>query len=55
MDILLSQGYTVSQLVNSFQASDDSDGKYPDLIAMHQRSIRDMLNDSFPTSYIYNV
>ena len=43
-DRLLSQGYTVNCLRNSFQKCY---GKYSDLVAKYQKSVRDMLNDSF--------
>ena len=42
---LLSQVYKVNQLGNSFQKFH---GRYPDLIANYQRSVKDIVNDSFP-------
>ena len=44
MDRLLSQGYKVNKLRNSFQKFY---GMYPDLVAKYQKSDRDMLNDLF--------
>ena len=44
VDRLLSQGFKVNRLRNSFQKFY---GKYPDLVAKYQKSIRDMMNDSF--------
>ena len=45
MDRLLSKGYEVIRLRNSFQKFC---GRYPDVIAKYQKSVRDMMNDSFP-------
>ena len=47
VDSFLDQGCKVNQLRNnnSFQ---EFNGRYPDLIPKYQRSVRDMLNDSFP-------
>ena len=45
VDRLLSQGYKVNRQRNSFQKFY---GKYPDLAEKYQKSVRDMLNDSFP-------
>ena len=45
VDRLLYQGYRVNRLRNSFQKIY---GRYPDLVAKYQKSVRDMLNDSFP-------
>ena len=45
VDRLLSQGYKVNRLRNYFQKLY---GRYPDLVAKYQKSVRDMLNDSFP-------
>ena len=42
---LLSQGYEVKHLRNSFQKFY---GRYPDLIGKYQRSVKDMVADSFP-------
>ena len=44
VDRLLSHGYKVNRLRNSFQTFY---GRYPDLVAKYQKSVRDMLNDSF--------
>ena len=41
---LLSHGYEVNRLRNSFQKCY---GRYPDLVAKYQTSVRDMLNESF--------
>ena len=40
-----SQGYKVNRLRNSFQKFYD---RYPDVVAKYQKSVRDMMNDSFP-------
>ena len=45
MDRLLSQGYKFNRQRNSFQKFY---GRYPDLVAKYQKSVRDMLNDLFP-------
>ena len=45
VDRLLSQGYEVKCLRNSFQKFY---GRYPDLIGKYQRSVKDMVADSFP-------
>ena len=45
VDRLLSQGYNVNRLRNSFQKFY---GRYPDSVANYQRSVREMLNDLFP-------
>ena len=45
VDKLLSQGYEVNRLRNSFQKFY---GRYPDVVAKYQKSVRDMINDSFP-------
>ena len=45
VDRLLSQGYEVKQLRNSFTKFY---GRYPDLIRKYQRSVKDMMADSFP-------
>ena len=42
---LLSQGYEVKCLRNSFKKFY---GRYPDLIGKYQRSVKDMMADSFP-------
>ena len=42
---LLSQGYEVKYLTNSFKKFY---GRYPDLIGKYQRSVKDMVADSFP-------
>ena len=44
-DRLLSQGYEVKRLRNSFKKFY---GRYPDLIGKYQRSVKDMVADSFP-------
>ena len=44
-DRLLSQGYEVKPLRNSFKKFY---GRYPDLIGKYQRSVKDMVADSFP-------
>ena len=44
-DRLLSQGYEVKCLRNSFKKLY---GKYPDVIGKYQRSVKDMIADSFP-------
>ena len=41
----LSQGYEVKRLRNSFKKFY---GRYPDLIVKYQRSVKDMVADSFP-------
>ena len=41
----LSQGYEVKCLRNSFRKFY---GRYPDLIGKYQRSVKDMVADSFP-------
>ena len=45
VDRLLSQGYEVKRLRNSFKKLY---GRYPDLIGKYQRSVKDMVADSFP-------
>ena len=45
VDRLLSQGYEVKCLRNSFKKFYD---RYPDLIGKYQRSVKDMVADSFP-------
>ena len=45
VDRLLSQGYEVKRLRNSFKKFY---GRYPDLIGKYQRSVKDMVADSFP-------
>ena len=46
MDTLLFfQGYKVKKLRNSFKKFYD---RYPDVVAKYQKSITDMMNDSFP-------
>ena len=45
VDRLLSQGYEVNRLRNSFQ---NFYGRYPDVVAKYQKSVRDMMNYSFP-------
>ena len=45
VDILLSQGYEVKRLRNSFEKSY---GRYPNLIRTYPRSVKDMMADSFP-------
>ena len=45
VDRLLSQGYEVKRLRNSFKKIY---GRYPDLIKKYQRSVKDMMADSFP-------
>ena len=45
VDRLLSQGYEVKHLRNSFKKFY---GRYPDLIGKYQRSMKDMVADSFP-------
>ena len=45
VDRLLSQGYEVKCLRNSFKKFY---GRYPDLIGKYQRSVKDMVADSFP-------
>ena len=45
VDRLLSQGYKVNRLRNSFQKFYD---RYPDLVVKYQKSVRDVLRDSFP-------
>ena len=42
---LLSQGYEVKRLRNSFKKFY---GRYPDLIGKYQKSVKDMVADSFP-------
>ena len=44
-DRLLSQGYEAKRLRNSFKKFY---GRYPDLIGKYQRSVKDMVADSFP-------
>ena len=44
VDRLLSQGYEVKRLRNSFKKFY---GRYPDLIGKYQRSVKDMVADSF--------
>ena len=45
VDRLLCQGYKVNRLRNSFQKFY---GRYPDVVAKYQKSVKDMMNDSFP-------
>ena len=45
VDRLLSQGYEVKRLRNSFKKFY---GRYPDLIGKYQRSVKDMVADLFP-------
>ena len=45
VDRLLSQGSEVNRLRNSFQKFY---GRYPDLVEKYQKSVEDMLNNSFP-------
>ena len=45
VDRLLSQGYEVKRLTNSFKKFY---GRYPDLIEKYPRSVKDMVADSFP-------
>ena len=45
VDRLLSQGYEVKRLRKSFKKFY---GTYPDLIGKYQRSVKDMVADSFP-------
>ena len=45
VDRLLSQGYEVKHLRNSFKKFY---GRYPDLIGKYQRSVKDMVADLFP-------
>ena len=45
VDRLLSQGYEVKRLRNSFKKFY---GRYPDLIGKYQRLVKDMVADSFP-------
>ena len=45
VDRILSQGYEVKRLRNS---SKKFYGRYPDLIGKYQRSVKDMVADSFP-------
>ena len=45
VDRLLSQGYKVKRLRNSFKKFY---GRYPDLIGKYQKSVKDMVADSFP-------
>ena len=45
VDRLLSQGYEVKRLRNSFK---NFYGRYPDLIGKYQRSVKDMVAYSFP-------
>ena len=45
VDRLLSQGYKVNQMGNFPQKFY---GRYPELVAKYQKSVRDVLNDSFP-------
>ena len=44
MERLLSQGYKINRLRNSFQTFY---GRYPDVVAKYQKSVRDLMNDSF--------
>ena len=48
VDRLLSQGYEVKRLRNSFKKFY---GRYPDLIGKYQRSVKDMVADSFPDQF----
>ena len=43
VDRLLSQGYKVNRLRNSFQKCY---GSYPNVVAKYQKSVKDMMNDS---------
>ena len=45
VDRVLSQGYKANRLRNSFQKFY---GRYPDVVAKYQKSVRDMMNDLFP-------
>ena len=45
VDRLLSQGYEIKRLRNSFKKFY---GRYPDLIGKYQRPVKDMVADSFP-------
>ena len=45
LDGLLFQGYEVKRLRNSFKKFY---GRFPDLIRKYQRSVKDMMADSFP-------
>ena len=49
VDRLLSQGSEVNRLRNSFQ---EFYGRYPDLVEKYQKSVKDMLNDSFPLNTV---
>ena len=48
VDRLLSQGYKVKRLRNSFKKFY---GRYPDLIRKYQRSVKDMMGESFPDQF----
>ena len=48
VDRLLSQDYEVKRLRNSFEKFH---GRYPDLIGKYQRSVKDMVADSFPDKF----
>ena len=50
--VILSQGYKVNRLRNSFQKFY---GRNPDVVAKYQKSVRDMMNDSFPLLIHYAV
>ena len=52
VDRLLSQGYKVNRLGTSFQKFY---GRYPDLVAKYQKSVRDMLYDWFPFYYTVDL
>ena len=47
---LLSQGYEVKHLRNSFKKFYDG---YPDLVGKYQRSVKDVVADSFPDWSIF--
>ena len=51
VDRLLSQGYEVKHLRNSFKKFY---GRYPDLIGKYQRSVKNMVADSFPDLISYS-
>ena len=52
VDRVLSQDYKVSRMRSSFHKFYS---RHPHLIAKYQRSVRNMLNDSFPTQFIYTA
>ena len=45
VDRLISQGYEMKRLRNSIKTFN---GRYPDLIGKYQRSVKDLVADSFP-------